>query len=619
MNFSEKIIQNISSFKAFIVAKLNLLKSYIDANEVKIADLEGMVLYADMANQKILIRNASGVLISEVGVGWLNNEGTTFTYNESTEKLELRNDADELLSEIPVSSFVSNLAKSISLSGSNLHLRDTENNILSSVTFQITNIQGLQAALDLKANDSEVIHKTGDADQLITGNDTEKSIGDFVLKNERPLYYRGKIEEGDDLNNLEFGFYLIDNSQNLNNITNFPTQYYQFAGNMVVEVWNTGAYITQKIHKYQGFSVIRTSKADGDFENWKKFYTDADFSQSDIDQWNEVYSWGDHTAKYIALDSSLAGFAPNVGAIDFNSITKSQLVYSANGANMPSAFQGLVLSLGRSSSYSGQLWLHNNGTDYYLRNQNNGVWGTHRRLWTSGDFTQTEIDQWNQALLDVETLSNNLGNFSLQKVTDNGSLTDNPLIVKVGNEKVTYSQDRITYGDEDSRAEVKFSNGKIQFITDGTILPKLTILGGDSLSDPNLLVAVYKGRVSGSDARLGNEFITLNQLNERMRVSTTWQTCPPIEENVLNGTFEIKRIAERLIFRANFLANANGEFPIAQLPEELRPDGIRRCVAATSLTGTSNLFIQSDGLVIAYLKEGLDYDLTVEFIQKIED
>lgn len=135
--------------------KVNVAK--IPDHEVRIGKLEGLDLIADMANQKILVKDSEGALISELSVAWLNNEGTVFSYNGTTEKLELRNDANELLAEVPVSAFVSNLAKSINLTGSRFELKDTAGNVLDFVDFEISNINGLVNALAVKANKSESI------------------------------------------------------------------------------------------------------------------------------------------------------------------------------------------------------------------------------------------------------------------------------------------------------------------------------------------------------------------------------------------------------------------------------------------------------------------------------
>lgn len=122
------------------------------ARDIRIGEIEGLSLIANQANQEIYIKNASGETLSTLSVAFLNNEGTTFFYNETTENLELKNDTGEILSSIPVSAFVSNLAAQISLGGNQLDLKDTAGNVLSSVSFTISNIEGLQAALDNKVD-----------------------------------------------------------------------------------------------------------------------------------------------------------------------------------------------------------------------------------------------------------------------------------------------------------------------------------------------------------------------------------------------------------------------------------------------------------------------------------
>ena len=120
--------------------------------DIRIGEIEGLGLFANQTAQEISIKNASGVTLSTISVAFLNNEGTTFIYNATTEKLELQNDLGTILAEIPVSAFVSNLAKTISLGGNKLDLKDTAGNILSFVNFGIENIDGLQAAINVKVD-----------------------------------------------------------------------------------------------------------------------------------------------------------------------------------------------------------------------------------------------------------------------------------------------------------------------------------------------------------------------------------------------------------------------------------------------------------------------------------
>lgn len=122
----------------------------VNSQEVRIGNLEGLQLIANHATQELSIKDASGKVISVLSVSFLNNEGTTFYFNELTKVLELRNDQGEVLTEVPASAFVSNLAKTIGLVGSTLNLKDTEGNILSSVQIAISNVEGLTTALSGK-------------------------------------------------------------------------------------------------------------------------------------------------------------------------------------------------------------------------------------------------------------------------------------------------------------------------------------------------------------------------------------------------------------------------------------------------------------------------------------
>ena len=80
----------------------------------------------------------------------LDNEGTDLRYNSSTLSLELYNADNELLDSIPVSSFIGSVGTQLQLNSNQLQLRDSQGNVLSTVSFTVSNIQGLQSALDGK-------------------------------------------------------------------------------------------------------------------------------------------------------------------------------------------------------------------------------------------------------------------------------------------------------------------------------------------------------------------------------------------------------------------------------------------------------------------------------------
>lgn len=115
--------------------------------------LNGFNLTANQSTQEIYLENPDGEIIATLSVAFLNNEGTTFFYNEATGNLELKDDEGNVLSTIPVSSFISNVVNSANWNVTTpyvLEFRDSEGNLKFNVTFTINNIQGLQAALDDK-------------------------------------------------------------------------------------------------------------------------------------------------------------------------------------------------------------------------------------------------------------------------------------------------------------------------------------------------------------------------------------------------------------------------------------------------------------------------------------
>ena len=59
---------------------------------------------------------------------------------------------NELLDSIPVSSFIGSVGTQLQLNSNQLQLKDSQGNVLSTVSFSIVNIPGLQTALDSKLN-----------------------------------------------------------------------------------------------------------------------------------------------------------------------------------------------------------------------------------------------------------------------------------------------------------------------------------------------------------------------------------------------------------------------------------------------------------------------------------
>ena len=117
------------------------------------SDIDGLTLAANQSISEIYLKNNIGDTLATLNVGFLNNEGTTFVYNPVTEKLELRNDQNILLSEVPIGDFVSNMLSSGEFNAttpSKLDFKDSEGNVVFSVSYTINNVLGLQTVLENK-------------------------------------------------------------------------------------------------------------------------------------------------------------------------------------------------------------------------------------------------------------------------------------------------------------------------------------------------------------------------------------------------------------------------------------------------------------------------------------
>nr|WP_315087893.1 hypothetical protein [uncultured Chryseobacterium sp.] len=104
------------------------------------------------------LTDAQGNVLSEISLQSLDNEGTDLRYNTATASLELYNADNELLDSIPVSDFVNNVGTQLALNSNILQLKDSKGNVLSNVMFAVSNIGGLQTALDAKAEKTVAIN-----------------------------------------------------------------------------------------------------------------------------------------------------------------------------------------------------------------------------------------------------------------------------------------------------------------------------------------------------------------------------------------------------------------------------------------------------------------------------
>lgn len=118
-----------------------------DAQDSRLENLEGINYIWSPTNRTLTLFDNNGNQLSQVSLVSLDNEGTYLKYNASTLSLELYNGDNELLDSIPISSFIGSVGTQLQLKSNELQLKDTQGNILSTVTFEVSNISGLQSIL----------------------------------------------------------------------------------------------------------------------------------------------------------------------------------------------------------------------------------------------------------------------------------------------------------------------------------------------------------------------------------------------------------------------------------------------------------------------------------------
>ena len=127
-------------------------KTRNDIQDSALNNLEGINYVWSPTNRTLTLFDRGGNQLSQVSLVSLDNEGTDLRYNASTLSLELYNVDNELLDSIPVSSFIGSVGTQLQLNSNQLQLKDSQGNVLSTVNFEVSNINGLQTVLNNKLN-----------------------------------------------------------------------------------------------------------------------------------------------------------------------------------------------------------------------------------------------------------------------------------------------------------------------------------------------------------------------------------------------------------------------------------------------------------------------------------
>ena len=122
--------KNISNYKVLVDNK-NI------EQDGKIENLEGLNYIWSPTNRTLTLFDKEGDQLSQVSLVSLDDEGTSLKYNNITLSLDLYNADNELLTSIPVSSFIGSVGTQLHFNTNQLQLKDSQGNILSTVTLQI--------------------------------------------------------------------------------------------------------------------------------------------------------------------------------------------------------------------------------------------------------------------------------------------------------------------------------------------------------------------------------------------------------------------------------------------------------------------------------------------------
>lgn len=236
------------------------------------SDVNGITIVSNQSASELYLKNVDGTTLATINLGFLNNEGTTFFYNETSEKLELKNDDGEVLSEVPVSAFVANLMQSVNFNGATpqtLEFKDAEGNVVDSVTFTVSNIQGLQALLDAKISYADM-----DSVPTSVSNNVVKSGGIYDMIRKYVVSTETNLD-----NYNEAGYFLTPSS----GVLNLPNGFSQTRYTLTVNAANLN-YGSQILVSCGGDGAIAIRRKSNTWGAWSVIALDSNVVKTIGDQ-----------------------------------------------------------------------------------------------------------------------------------------------------------------------------------------------------------------------------------------------------------------------------------------------------------------------------------------------
>lgn len=178
--------------------------------------------------------------------------------------------------------------------------------------------------------------------------------------------------------------------------TNLPTGATQPGGYLSVQSTSLGfSLLSDRNSNYLGFR----SRVGENLGTWRRLWHDADFTTSNINNWNTAYNWGPG----LSVNHGSATLSPVTYGGDMNLMPNGSFVAAIAGeaTNKPNnnSVMGGFLSIAQ-NVIGFHLTADRANTGMYFRSfgtqagQRGNVW---RRIWHDGDFTSTNVTNWNTA------------------------------------------------------------------------------------------------------------------------------------------------------------------------------------------------------------------------------
>lgn len=107
---------------------ISTLQTQIQATDTAVHSAE-----INAVTSALTLKDKRGNPVGTLSLGFLNNEGTKLAFNQSDKTLEMRNDANELLSSVPLGALVSNLVSALGRDGKKIKLLDSQGTAVSEI------------------------------------------------------------------------------------------------------------------------------------------------------------------------------------------------------------------------------------------------------------------------------------------------------------------------------------------------------------------------------------------------------------------------------------------------------------------------------------------------------